>query len=641
MHMGRSFANVHDSDDIWRKAFDLAHFLHEDRAIALRIVFAAMCKLQAATSAQKKRLYYKPRGRLLPYQAQTNNFRFKPESSELLLLQRLIYIESEPFEKQNETAGDDDQMLIYFIKHLVRITLKRNSFYLTLGMSRLLHNYSTAETMDIYSVVVQDPERAKDNYYYRSRKAVLLKELKERFGPLLNTCRGPSGEERIQHQPPVDRHLDLVEKCLSFFTPWRTLCPLPIRFDPMFDEINNLSSRSPEGEDAAELNRLHSILHPNCFQRLIAALKLDDPSSKLLIPLFAVSARNNGNGNSGNGHRKFSPLTDLELAELKNLTAEHSTRRKKSSVSWLRVYVDSVERARLDPMNQQEVQLSLRSVDELVEVRGFDSRSNSELLLATHLLDQASANRRFESEITLEGGQRISISVEWPAQTIVNDGIATVRFYEKRFARLFRFGSVPFPSLLQRPAAVLSLVSTLILASAGGLLYRNYQNRETQEIARIDLSPFEVKPDLPPTTQDRNIDKSGASRKPRTKPLGSETDLTRGGTSNVAGKRLAEVRTIYLNVEEYQPANVELLSSLRVQLETRGRFKITSDKDQADASLNLRASSGNDQLSIAVELVNVKGEVLWPLKQSNRYSGTAERVAANISRNLHRAIQKK
>ncbi len=71
----------------------------------------------------------------------------------------------------------------------IRISLKRNSFYVTLGISRILHNYGTNDAMEIYNIVVQNPDRVHDDYYYRSRKGVLMKELKACFGELLETVK--------------------------------------------------------------------------------------------------------------------------------------------------------------------------------------------------------------------------------------------------------------------------------------------------------------------------------------------------------------------------------------------------------------------------------------------------------------------
>jgi len=76
--------------------------------------------------------------------------------------------------------------------------------------------------MDIYNAVIQNPERVKDDSYYRSRKGVLMQELKQRFGNLINVCQGPHGEERFETDDNPSRFVELVRECLSFFTPWNT-----------------------------------------------------------------------------------------------------------------------------------------------------------------------------------------------------------------------------------------------------------------------------------------------------------------------------------------------------------------------------------------------------------------------------------
>ena len=162
------------TEDVLNKAYRLAYFLHQDKSVATRIVAAATLKLNVAMAVQSKRLYYIPVGRMSRGELRrTNGIRNKALFSDLHLLQRLIYVESEPYERQKERAaqctppdvhadGDpasDEDLLVYFTKHLVRITTKRNAFYVTLGVSRLLHSYSTLETMEIYNAVIGEPER--------------------------------------------------------------------------------------------------------------------------------------------------------------------------------------------------------------------------------------------------------------------------------------------------------------------------------------------------------------------------------------------------------------------------------------------------------------------------------------------------
>ena len=121
-------------DDLGR-AFHLACFIHADRRVAIEVATAAMSKIAVAAQAQDKRLYYTPAGK------KTRGSRTNIMLSEPHLLQRLIYVESESYERQKEQKGgllDEEAMIIHFVKHLVRITIRRNSFYVSLGLSRLL-----------------------------------------------------------------------------------------------------------------------------------------------------------------------------------------------------------------------------------------------------------------------------------------------------------------------------------------------------------------------------------------------------------------------------------------------------------------------------------------------------------------------
>ncbi|MGH9903873.1 MAG: hypothetical protein ACRD68_18850, partial [Pyrinomonadaceae bacterium] len=276
-----------DVDNALTKAFRLAFFIHGSRETAVRVVAGAMARLEVTASAQGKRLYYRPTGRSPHPRSGAGGLRSKVSYSELHLLQRLVYIESEPYEKQREQAGrgagavGEEELLVHFIKHLVRISLKRNSFYVTVGTSRLLYNYNTAETMEIYNVVVQDPERVKDDYYYRSRKGVLMQELKERFGNLVRIVRGHHGEERFEAEPRSGRLAEVVSECLSLFTPWDTQCPVPSGFAPPADVIPSLSHEGGDPEDKVEVNRMHAVLHPDCYGRLVAALGLAPPDQRL------------------------------------------------------------------------------------------------------------------------------------------------------------------------------------------------------------------------------------------------------------------------------------------------------------------------------------------------------------------------
>jgi hypothetical protein len=407
-------------DEHFEKAFKLAYFINGSKQKAIKIVIGAMNKLEVAATAQFKRLYYTPaRRNHSPHAAKAESHRTKVSLSELHLLQRLIYIESEPYERereqlQDQDAPDEDLMLIHFIKHLVKMTIKRNSFYVTLGISRLLHNYSTAETMEIYNVAVQDPERVKDDYYYRSRKGRLIQEMKERFGALINVSRGQRGEERFQTHDSPEEFVELVFECLDQFSPWNTQCPVPVEFDPIGDEIPPLAFSGNHDEDKVEINRIHAILHPDCYGRVTRALRLELPARRLDIPYFFLPGGKNDMKRNGKQHRRQTqPLSIDELAAIKGTLAKQSARRKTTHAGLLSIIVDGSERARLDLKHANTINLKIEDGDELIEVRALEE--GRETLLASHLLGASEivdAGAPLTSEIILEGGQKLSFIIK-------------------------------------------------------------------------------------------------------------------------------------------------------------------------------------------------------------------------------------
>jgi hypothetical protein len=416
-------------DEIAEKAFAMAFFIHGNEADAASVVREALGKLAVAAAAQVKRLYYSPTRRPPWRRAAAANSRTKVSLSDLHLLQRLIYVESEPYETAREQRGDglgEADLLVHFVKHLIRISIKRNSFYVALCVSRLLHNYSTSETMEIYNVVVQDPERVKDDYYYRSRKSLLLQEVKERFGDFLDLCRVSKGEERFQTLDAPGELAGLAAECLRQFSPWHTPCPIPRGYDPTADEIPTLSSAHQAEEDRAEINRIHAVVHPDCYELLTGSLRLEPPALRLSVPRFNLpNGKDNMPGPNDKPRRPAPPLDGNELEALKRILSEQSARRKATHASLLSVSVDGVERSRLDLELSGSAGFAVDDGDELVEVRALDG--GGEILLAAHLLGGVSRHGdgpAAKSEIVLEGGQRLTFELS-PARGVSNDGAQT------------------------------------------------------------------------------------------------------------------------------------------------------------------------------------------------------------------------
>jgi hypothetical protein len=642
-------------NDMVIRAYELAYFIVGDKQDAIKIATAALTKQEVASTAQDKRLYYTPRGRTAHSTSKTEGFRTKISLSNVHVLQRLVYVESDPYERQveqpdNTTELDEASMVIHFIKHLVRITIRRNSFYVALGLSRLLHNYSTTETMEIYNVVVQDPDRVKDDYYYRSRKGRLMQEMKERFGSLINTCRGQRGEERFKPQESPERFADLVAKCLSFFTPWSTSCILAADFNPVMDEIAPLcfKRKTPDEEHEIEVNRIHTLLHPDCYKRLVKALGLDSPDQQLAIPQFNLT------NNKGGGRQSPPKLEDEESALIIGSLTEQSARRKSVSAGLLRVLVDGAERARLLIQQTSHVKFDVEEGAEMIEVRA--NQKGSETVLAVHLLnyDQIDGETpHLRSSIVLEGGQKLVFEISPSDKTgELNSAVVNVTYKETNLIKagwlFFRRLSFKLSQAMRikdwnsvaplKPALAVILITICAIA----ILYavRNTFDRsvnvadkqESPEIKENDSNsprPLEAKGNdsaalpkmIPPhglvndkkaSTADRNArrrltygENNGRSNSKATLDeretanvitrdlhrLDETTDLQDNGTRSTGARvngtaaSLIQVKKVY--VQSSGDSNQHIRDMLINELQSRSVFIVTQNEEEADAALKV------------------------------------------------------
>ena len=682
--------DLESNEDLVSRAFDLACFIQRDRRAAISIVTRALAKLEVVAKAQGKRLYYRPSGRSWSLRLQSDRLRNKISLSEPHLFQRLIYLESEPYEiaqeQLNGAAGiGEEDLVIHFIKHLVKKTTKRNSFYVTLGLGRLLHSYTTAETMDIYNAVIQDPERVKDDFYYRSRKGILMKELKQRFGSLINICHGPRGEERFESDDNPTRFVQVVRDCLNFFTPWNTPCLVPAGVDPIREGIPPLSFRSGQEEDEIEMNRIHAVLHPDCFYRLIADLRFDSPDTRLTIPRFFNAKDTNGNGLTDPRHEES--LSEEELHSIKRELDNNSARRKAAHARVLRVMVDGNERARFDLSEMRSARFRLERDAELIEVRSSDN-DGEEVLLALHPLEYGEADDEMQpanTSITLEGGQKISIFIS--PMSGQSDATVNISYRE---TNPFQAASFLFHHLLQsisRGSSQIDWKDRKILAPVLAVLlltitffaiirYAREGNAPSAQQSQVATSQQTVaasgnevsgtgnaatdknktsneagasgqqRKNFGPSPKSGNLARKPAEPKPETKTLpetATETGMeTRGLKINRAALPLSAVRKVYVEIRGNEISRQPLRQALSERL--RGGITLVSNRDDADALLQVSAVKGAEtesQLTVLVELIDARGRVIWPDPNSDgKYRGSAADVSAGIVKDLLAAIQK-
>jgi hypothetical protein len=650
-------------DEQLRRAFQLAFFILGERAAALRVTQEAVATLDVALTRQDKRLYYAPGSRAA--QPPTGaRFRTKISLSELQLLQRLVYIAAEPEERRQETQGAATATwLTHYLKHLARITLKRNSFFVTLGVSRLLHNYTTPETMQIYALVVQDPARVRDDSYYRRRKAQLMRELQTRFGPELTVQRGARGEERFQTLPAAAGYLELAGACLQAFTPWETQCVVPAAFDPFCDELLPLRFRGgdPDAEHPIEASRFHAVLHPGCYERLLAALRLDAPAQRLELPQFQAANDEPPDGSGPhNSSRAEAGLSEEEMKRIEEYLAQQREQRKRFAPAWLRVVVDGAEAA-LTQAGQLRCQIAPDA--ELIEVYGVTAEA--ELRLAAHLLSyDAEANLLpARAELILEGGQRLSLEVQ-PQHDATGEctgALLAVAYRETApsgfvswWQQFYRTVSSGAPGASWKPAlgfALLALLSAALVylfllkpAAPTGVLVRNATPTPA-------VSPS-VAPTQTPTPQ------PSATVAPSPRPSGSPSligddvvaldirarddneMLTRSERAAAIG--LLEAKKIYLEVSGAEQALVSQL--LRRHLPGNSPFSLTEERGEADSALKVTAvAARRERLTITARLVDANGKVIWPLTPGiggRSYTGAAEKIAIRLSEELSGDLKK-
>lgn len=622
------------------KAYVLAFFIHGDEELASRLVIGAAEKLEVAATAQAKRLYYHP---------VTRNSRHRMWLSDEHLLQRLIYIESEPFERRKEQllTCDKEDLIVHFIKHLIRIALRRNCFYMAIGVSRVLHHYSTAETIQLYEAVAQDPVNLKDDYYYRSRKGVLMKELRERFGDLLHTYKSSHGEERFDTADQSSVYVELVRQCLTFFTPWTTPCLVPETFAG-FHAIPGLMAHSARKQDQAEVNRVHAVVHPECYARLIRGFGFEAPEKMLAVPRFFLRQDKN---QGMRGKRDAPKLTDEQLEFIEQELAHRTQRRKSFAKGWLRIAVDGVERARLSPNVDHRRVIKIDKNAELVEV--FTDDSEGELLLATYLITHSEAHDKASVHaVRLESGKRITFETAGSGDGNVTLSVDyRVGLPDRLSNKLAGVLSVlPFRS----PALLLTVVLALVVFALIGV--RAYlqtktnhspvvtaspapENQETIGLTAVSPTPAPSAPvrkhreKLKRAQGEQTIAATPNIRQPEEQKT---TELTREPLGEMPGVSLGDVRKVAIDSAGDNEQVRLLMAMLRASLTNADVITLTEKPDEADAVLKVIIKHRPlHRLSIRALLVNARGDVLWPAgSQGAVYSGTPDAIVSRLKIDL-------
>ena len=391
-------------DDFLERGFQLAYFIFPERSIAIRILTGAMNKLKTQRERESRRVYWRDK------HLKRGITRITRDESDTL--QWLILSESDAYEQQQEDRGGQTlkDMVLRYIKTLVRAGTAMSSFYVNIGLHRLLHSYSTAEVQRLYEVVTDRYPGADE---FRRAKSMLMSKLLDRFGDLLRTSRAQHGELRFETEDESMRWAGLADACLKAFTPWSTVqvCPLPRDFDagsaPLPPRLSGDGQMNID-PNLVEINRCHVFIHPICCGRLARALALEPPQEKLAVPRFHME----NNKQDHSPKQGLSPLTSEERASIHDLLSRQASRRESARPDSARIVVDGTQRVQMPLNSCTERAFVIQEGAELIELWSRDA-NGEDLLLGIYPIAYTQSQGIAEQHIVLyrNRGRRLHLGI--------------------------------------------------------------------------------------------------------------------------------------------------------------------------------------------------------------------------------------
>jgi hypothetical protein len=421
--------------DYFVLAFTLAFYIHVNKEVAFFVAEDAVDGLTSMLGRQGENR--KPSERLrgyLKWGERTRPVRKTVRLNEAQMLQWLVYKQSEPWERETE-RGDglylpaEEDMIVRYVEHLVFLTLRRGSFYVTLAVGALLHQFSRRETRLFYDILTQsDLARMKDTSYIGKQRLEMLEKVSQRFGHMIRTVNSPGDEKQFVTRPMTRLVIDLVKESLRRFAPWGATCVVGPGFDVTDIPGLYFSEAGPQDEELIEMNRIRAVLDPDCFTRFAEGLSkyvptltngdqdkgcnYDAPDERLAVPQFS-----NFPAGTPRGDRLQPPkLTKEDFIRLRRTLDARAHRRKAFSPQQLCVYVDDVLTFSFDPKTTRRVRHTIGAGAGVIEVRGRDAAG--ELTLATlFLCDEEVAGGEFSDSVVHPGGQKVTVRLKPAPET--------------------------------------------------------------------------------------------------------------------------------------------------------------------------------------------------------------------------------
>lgn len=486
------------NEDLWERAFQLAFFIVPDRAIAYEIAGRAIEKLGAQRSRERRRIYWRIRNVKLRIRRITRT----DEDA----LQWLIYLEAEAFEKEQEQGDRQTEidMVIRYVKHLVQLTTGASSFYVNVGLNRLLRNYTTPEVQQIYEFTTEHYPASEE---YRKVKGRLMNELSRRFGPLIKVRTSEYRELKFEAYEDQKRWLSIVEECLECFTPWssRRAC-LTGKSDLAIGEPGTGGQHRLSQKDGIETDRCHWFMHSPCYGELARRFEFDPPEERLAVPQFFLHKNNGQDGHSSTAVRKVSPLTDAEKQVLRGRIESSETRRRQAPTQILKIVAHGVVYAQFNPYRDEKRRFEISEGIRLLEVR--DEIDSTDLTIATHWIDYtdwAGIDTR-EYTVALAKGRELIFKIIPAGSGSESEGSATVEVESRSRSSLATWPKSfsSFKQLKGRFPQYAFAAALLVCLGWLGATVR-YRNKLTQQESIIQrMSKQTVAVETKPQGQEQN-----------------------------------------------------------------------------------------------------------------------------------------
>jgi len=174
-------------------------------------------------------------------------------------------------EREQESNGyrlNEADFIKRLVKHLILLSLSRNSFWAAVAVFQVLCNYPTSALDFVYPFVAPNRSIDKDKWQCSRNRGKLMKFIGERFGVHPENL-------FIEHGPrvysPSDWQVRTIQECLAVFRPLgRVNVTEDYRGNPLIPYDDN----DPRGDERIEVDRMAILFSPEDLNRILASTGL-------------------------------------------------------------------------------------------------------------------------------------------------------------------------------------------------------------------------------------------------------------------------------------------------------------------------------------------------------------------------------